>query len=157
VLPHDLIDTAVYLVSSSAGKPRQAHLRRAISTTYYAMFHTLARCCADLLIGGSGSNRSKKAWSQVYRAVDHGFAKSACGNNQVLQRFPQAIQDFANMFVQMQIKRHDADYNPDYRAYKSAVITDIFIANAIIHHFNRVPLKDRRAFAAHAIIKHRTV
>lgn len=156
MLPHDLLNTALDLANSSAGKPRQAHLRRAISTTYYAMFHTLARCCADLLIGGPGSNRSMEAWAQVYRAVDHNFAKGACGNNQIMQHFPRPIQDFANMFVQMQIKRHDADYNPGYRAYKSSVLLDVFIVEAIITGFNHAPLKDRRAFAAHALLKHRT-
>lgn len=28
----------------------QAHLRRAVSTAYYALFHCLARCCADTLV-----------------------------------------------------------------------------------------------------------
>lgn len=92
----------------------------------------------------------------MYRAVDHNFAKGACSNIQIVQRFPQAIQDFANMFVQMQVKRHEADYNPEYRAYKSAVLVDIYIVESIIKDFVRAPLKDRRAFAAHAILKHRT-
>jgi hypothetical protein len=84
------------------------------------MFHTLAGCCADTPIGGSSAVRSKPAWNQVYRALDHGAAKAACENKTTMGKFPQSIQDFANNFVQMQIKRHDADYNPDCKLFKSA-------------------------------------
>jgi len=156
VLPHDLLVTARDLANSSPGKPRQAHLRRAVSTTYYAMFHALARCCADLLIGGPGSRRSEEAWIQVYRALDHSSVKDTCTKKKsVLSKFPKEIQDFANIFLQMQIKRHDADYNPDGTVFKSAVLTDIAIVEAAIEGFNKAPLKDRRAFAAFVMLKQR--
>jgi hypothetical protein len=119
------------------------------------MFHTLARCCADLFIGGTGSSRSKEAWRQVYRALDHGFAKSACTNKRILSKFPKEIQDFADVFVKMQIKRHDADYNPDGTVFKSAVLTDISTVEAAIDGFSQAPLKDRRAFAAFVMLKQR--
>jgi uncharacterized protein (UPF0332 family) len=156
VLPHDLLVTARYLTDSSKGKPRQAHLRRAVSTTYYAMFHALARCCADLLIGTGSSSRSDEAWNQVYRALDHGFAKSACTNKSMLSKFPKEIQDFANLFVQMQLKRHDADYNPYGTVFKSAVLTDISTVEAALEGFGKAALKDRRAFAALVLIKQRS-
>jgi hypothetical protein len=108
VFPLDLLDTAHDLVSLRSGRPKQGHLRRSISSAYYAMFHALMRCCADLLIGGSGSNRSKPAWSQVYRALDHGAARSACSNETMIAKFPREIQDFSNAFVQLQSKRHQA-------------------------------------------------
>jgi uncharacterized protein (UPF0332 family) len=155
VLPHDLLETARDLANSSKGKPKQAHLRRAVSTTYYAMFHTLARCCADLFIGGAGSGRSKEAWKQVYRALDHGLAKSACTNKAIVQKFPKEIQDFANVFVEMQLKRHDADYNPDGTVFKSTVLTDISAVEAAIDGFSNAPLTDRRAFAAFVLVKQR--
>jgi len=155
VLPHDLLDVAFDLANSSKGKPKQAHLRRAVSATYYAMFHTLARCCADLLIGGPGSSRSEEAWNQVYRALDHGFAKGACMNKGVLLKFPKEIQDFANLFVQMQFKREDADYNPNGTVFKSAVLTDISAVKAVIDGFGKAPLKDRRAFTALVMVKQR--
>jgi len=81
------------------------------------------------------------------------MAKNACNNKDLLARFPQDIQDFANHFVQMQIKRHNADYDPDEKFYKSAVTLDLFITDLIIHAFNRVPIKDRRAFAAFVLLK----
>jgi uncharacterized protein (UPF0332 family) len=101
--------TAHDLVNLRSGRPKQGHLRRSISSAYYAMFHALARCCADLLIGGPGSKRSKPAWSQVYRALDHGTAKSACANETMIAKFPREIQEFSRAFVELQLKRHEAD------------------------------------------------
>ena len=55
--PDDLIRIARYLASTgtgiNAGRPSQADLRRAVSTTYYALFHALAQCCANTLIGAT--------------------------------------------------------------------------------------------------------
>jgi len=92
--PRDFLKVARCLVESSTGRPAQAHLRRAVSTIYYAMFHTLARCCANLFIGGKGADRSNPAWHQVYRALEHGTAKSACSHGKV-NKFPKDIQEFA--------------------------------------------------------------
>jgi hypothetical protein len=154
--PRDLLKTAKELVQATNGKPRQANLLRATSTAYYALFHTLARSCADLLIGGPNSVRSKPAWHQAYRALEHGFAKNACKNSSKLTLFPQEIQDFANMFVAMQVKRRRADYDPHEKAYKSAVLLDIDLVEAVIDGFHGAPLKDRRAFAAFVLLKART-
>ena len=53
--PDDLIRIARYLASTGTGvgigRPSRADLRRAVSTTYYALFHALAECCANTLIG----------------------------------------------------------------------------------------------------------
>jgi uncharacterized protein (UPF0332 family) len=150
----DLIKTAKELVASSDGKPRQSNLNRAISTTYYALFHTLARCCADTMIGGSNASRSKAAWRQVYRALDHNFVKEAC-QKKIIRKFPRQIQDFANAFVSMQEKRHAADYDPHSKAYKSAVLIDIESAEIVMADFQSTSLKDRKAFAAWVLFKTR--
>jgi hypothetical protein len=73
----------------------------------------------------------------------------------VLAKFPKEIQDFANVFLQMQIKRDDADYNPDRTVFKSSVLTDISMAEASIEVFNKAPIQDRRAFAAFVMLKQR--
>jgi hypothetical protein len=59
------------------------------------------------------------------------------------------------MFVQMQSKRHTADYDPHEKFYKSAVLNDIAAVRAAITDFEAAPLKDRRAFAALAMFKMR--
>ena len=126
----DFLDTAQELLRSSRGAPRQANLRKACSAVYYALFHTIcATCAGTLTVRGT-----RRAWTQVYRAVDHGTASKKCKKLEEMG-FPAEIVDFADLFVQMQEKRHRADYDPHERLYKSAVETDIKAATAIIAAF----------------------
>lgn len=149
VNPHDLIAVSRLLVSANPNaKPKLAHLRRAVSTTYYALFHSLAACCADMMIGTSGAQRSEPAWLEVYRALNHGRAKQACLGQQKLRGFPASIQDFANEFSASQERRHKADYDPEYRPVKSDVLAEISQAELVLKKFEAAPVKDRRAFAS---------
>jgi hypothetical protein len=142
-------------VAANRNRPRQASLHRATSTIYYAVFHTLVRSCADMLVGTVGSQRSGPAWRQVYRAPLHDFVRTRCANTAMMSKFPKGIQDFAYMFATMQIKRHEADYAPDARALKSEVIADIDASEAAIEGFENVAAKDRRAFAVWVLLKDR--
>jgi uncharacterized protein (UPF0332 family) len=155
VKPHDFIATARILLSSSKGKPTVVSLQRATSTAYYALFHCLAQCCADLLIGTAGATRSMEAWQQVYRPLDHGYTKGQCKNKNVMQRFPAGIQDFANCFLALQEKRHSADYDPLAKFAKSTVEADIDQAEQAIKSFSAVPAADRRAFCAYVLLRDR--
>lgn len=149
----DLISGARYLIKRSEKRPKQADLRRAQSSAYYALFHSLARCCADLLVGGQNSERSKHAWRQAYRALEHGHAKNQCKHSSVVRQFPKEIEDFANMFVLMQTRRHLADYDPHYRTTRSEVIADLDSVKAVIENFSAAQLKDKRAFATWVLLK----
>ena len=149
----DLIAAALDLVEAgSRGRPRQANLRRAISTAYYAMFHCLAVCCADMLVGGVGAERSEPAWRQVYRALEHGAARQRCNRTAIIQKFPVEVRDFAEKFAIMQQKRHRADYDPEADYEKDDVLKDITDAAEAIAKFQRVPVKDRRAFAVYLLL-----
>lgn len=152
VNPHDLIEAAIGLSHMNGRRPKQAHLLRAVSTAYYAMFHVLARCCADMMIGGPSAARSKPAWCQVYRSLEHKPARDACGHPRITG-FPVEIQDFANVFKSMQEKRHKADYDPQEKVYKSAVLLDIDQVKLAIERFEMAPLRDRRAFAAFVLFR----
>ena len=121
----DLIVTARRLARASPKKPRQADLKRAISTAYYALFHAMARESADLLVG-VGQNRADKAWAQVYRALEHGFAKKACGQVRALG-FPPTICSCADAYVTLQEARHDADYDPIHRVLRADALAVIGI------------------------------
>jgi hypothetical protein len=108
------------------------------------------------MVGGSGSVKSKWALYQVYRAVEHGFAKNACMDGKIVTKFPKEIEDFANTFVTMQTKRHSADYDPYSKFAKSEVTQDIATVVEAIIKFRSAPAKDRRAFCAHVLFKKRT-
>ena len=51
--------------ASHPGNPRDDELRRAISTAYYALFHSLAASCADTLIGTNPNSRPQVLWEQT--------------------------------------------------------------------------------------------
>ena len=107
------------------------------------------------MVGSVGSDRSNPAWKQVYRALEHGTVKNNCKNQKILKRFPKDIEDFANVFVALQTKRHAADYDPEARFYKSEVRQDIADAEDVMKRFGLTPVKDRRAFAAFVLFKTR--
>lgn len=153
--PPDLLKCAKVLLDHTSGKPSQVSLRRAISSIYYALFHCLARNSANLLIGGTGSDRSNPAWQQTYRALEHGAALNACKNGKVVAKFPKSVEDFANAFVTMQDKRHQADYDPFAKFTKSEVKADLATAETVMANFNAEPKKDKRAFCAYVIFKRR--
>ena len=154
--PADFIATARDLVQvSGRGRPRETNLRRAVSTAYYALFHGLAECCADLLVGGPGANRSQLAWRQTYRALQHGDARQRCERQAIIRRFPTEIQDFAVQFVLMQKERHHADYDPEGVYNKDEVIQNIVESEQCLSRFIKAPAKDRRAFAIYVLLSMR--
>lgn len=155
--PTDFLASAVDQVESGRrGRPRETNLRRAVSTTYYAMFHRIAQSGADLIVGGSGADRSDPAWRQAYRALDHGVARQRCEYQKVVSRFPAGIQRFASFFVVMQAHRHAADYDPSVGYFKSQVLALISDADQVIDEFQSSPAKDRRAFAVYVLLKLRS-
>ncbi|MGH7069379.1 MAG: hypothetical protein ACREFO_05130 [Acetobacteraceae bacterium] len=116
----------------------------------------MARECANLLIGGTGPDRSLEAWRQVYRSLEHGSAKDRCRDSNMIRKFPKGIEDFANTFVTMQAKRHDADYAPYVKFDKSSVASDIVLVEQAINDFKSSKTKDRRAFCAYVLLKKRS-
>ncbi len=161
--PDHLLEIADNLASgrigTGRGRPRQAELRRAVSATYYALFHVLARNAADLLVGNRSSTRTKQAWRQTYRALDHRRVKRKCTERRpkrVLADFPQEIQDFADQFVTMQRVRHLADYDPFERFSRGSVAQLIEATRLTVREFKKVDRDDRRAFAAFVLFDLRT-
>ena len=109
----DLLEQAIQLVHKEPKNPKQASLRRAVSTAYYALFH--------LLINESVANWSlAKFRAALGRAFDHTTMKAASNRIQDSRQFPfigedptvvAALKDVAKTFAQLQEKRHTADYD----------------------------------------------
>ena len=149
---NDLLSAARQLAGEFSGiPPSQASLRRAVSTTYYALFHCMAENCADMLVGEPGSGSSRPAWTQVYRALEHRRAKQRADQNQIY-KFPVEILDFAKWFAEMQDRRQTADYDPSASFTQLSVIEDIDLAELRIAQFRQAPERDRRAFAAYILM-----
>ena len=126
-----------------------------MSTTYYALFHCLARCCADTLVGRARAARNTPGWRQAYRALEHGHVRSRCHRKPTMESFPRKIRKFADCFVDLQAKRNEADYDPDRRWDKSGVAEAVTIAEDVIRDFEAAPLRARRAFAISVLLKNR--
>ncbi|WP_200276572.1 hypothetical protein [Rhodovulum adriaticum] len=139
-------------MARGTGKPRQADLKRAVSTAYYAIFHAMCRNAADMLIGTTKAARSQPAWLQTYRAIEHRQAKNQCTNGKI-KRFPKDVEDFAALFIEAQDARHRADYDPCSKFTRSEVLILIARVEEAIAAFKRVPKSDRRAFAAFVVLK----
>ena len=106
----DLLQQALQLIHNEPRKPKQASLRRAVSTAYYALFH--------MLISESVANwRITNLRSELARAFDHGTMKAA--SDRLLQlhfvgeRPPvvSALKFVAKTFGELQQNRHKADYD----------------------------------------------
>ena len=155
--PEDFISLARHDLRQNNSEPSQVALRRSLSTVYYAMFHTLAKNGADLLVGTTDVSRSIHAWRQTYRGLEHGRVKSACRKLGVMEKFPPSIQKFGDFFVEMQKVRHSADYDP-YAEFEEP-LTKFFVerrinrAEKIIGDFNAAHKKDRKAFAVYVLFK----
>ena len=115
-LYHDLIEQAEHLAKRELKKPRQASLRRAVSTAYYAVFHMLIDDAVRKLIP------SKPSLLRIHakRAFTHSDMRNACeqfvkssGTFAQLMASPveSDLLTVATAFVELQYHRHTADYD----------------------------------------------
>lgn len=132
-------------------RPTQSEIRRSISSAYYAVFHALARTCANSLVGKTPSRRPNKAWVEVYRGLNHGVCQKACGRASEVN-FPGGILDFADAFSQLQEHRHKADYDPAIRFTKVDAEHWYGVAQESVSSLRSASGVDKRAFAAWVLI-----
>lgn len=74
-LASELLDLADHLSTRERRRPRQASLRRSVSTSYYALFHLLTAESAGLI----GSSMAPGAIRKMQRWFEHGEMKKVCG------------------------------------------------------------------------------
>ena len=155
--PSYLVDIARGLatgaISGSRGRPRQTDLCRAVSASYYALFHALAQSNADMLVGST--NRRRPTWQQTYRAPEHSEARRRCGNLEQMRAFPPGIQGFGENFVDMQSLRHAADYAPDTQFTRLQVLDIISIAEVSIAALDSADRESRHSFAIYILLRQR--
>jgi hypothetical protein len=116
-LASDLLEQAQHLSRRERTRPRQASLRRAISTAYYALFHLLIDEAIRALVARP-ELRARFARSfehadmkQASRAFENPPAQLAALTGGAA--IPVDVQDVAAAFVELQEARHEADYNVD--------------------------------------------
>jgi uncharacterized protein (UPF0332 family) len=151
-----LFAQAERLVVPPAGPPRQVDLRRAISSAYYGPFHFVLTALADEVVGVT--QRTGSRYALVYRSVDHRQLKDLCQDVRkqtppskyvaylLAGGFDQSIQIFAAAAVDLQERRHNADYNPQRRYTTFDAKLAIATARSAVQSFQRANLERRKAF-----------
>ena len=154
--PDHLFEQANKLITIQAGPPRQVDIRRAISAAYYATFHATITAAADQFIGIT--NRDTSRYGLVYRSVSHTWLRDLCKEVQkpnLSNKFkPHAptngfgpnITAFAAAVVELQEKRHAADYDVMIRMNKSDAVLAISTARAALRRFNKTSKARRLAY-----------
>jgi hypothetical protein len=143
--PSDLI--AVARLLSAQSPSTDAQLRRAVSTAYYAVFHTILRAAARRFIGVG--HEASAAYTLIYRGFEHGRIKAVCvalsaprlndklrfslGKSAVSQE----MRDFASAFPSLQDARHLADYHPSTQFLPSDASSIIDGAELAMDAFDR--------------------
>jgi uncharacterized protein (UPF0332 family) len=129
-LARDLLDEAKTLakLEASRGRPRQASLRRAVSTAYYAVFHLFASEAA--LQACSPTPRGLH--ERVQRALTHETMRQATAafsggklpshvETLICTPLEGEVVEISRIFVQLQEFRHKADYDTSERFNKQMV------------------------------------
>lgn len=119
-LADDLLEQAKFLSrqESGRGRPRQASLRRSVSTAYYALFHLFAAEAASQ----ASPAKPRELRDHIQRALAHDSMRQAASafrssnlpdhvDSLVGHPLPQEIVSIAKTFVRLQEERHKADYD----------------------------------------------
>jgi hypothetical protein len=113
----DLLEQAQHLAQLDPRRPRQANLRRAVSSAYYALFQLLTSEASALYAAEFGLA------ARINRTLSHAEMKKASSMfaNDKLPKgvqahgggytTPREVKAVANAFVSLQQARHEADYD----------------------------------------------
>lgn len=141
-----------------AGRPRQVDLRRAISSAYYGLFHYVLIKASDEFVGAAHRNTSR--YGLVYRSIDHRSLRQLCAEVRKQTAsgkyrpyhppngFGAELRTFADATIELQEKRHSADYGPLLRFQASDALSAVGTARTAIRRFERACDERRKAFLA---------
>ena len=91
-LATDLLEQAEHLSKREPRRPRQASLRRAISSAYYALFHLLVEEASSGVVAGDATRRGLRPL--VGRTYDHGEMRKVCSVWASGGTLPLAVRDY---------------------------------------------------------------
>lgn len=151
--PNHLLDQAARLTARDGrGAPRQADLRRAISSAYYGLFHAIVTQAIDDFFGPT--QRHTPQYEKMYRSIKHEKLRKIC-DEIVKSNFPKNHSIFghdltgvASAFISLQEKRHLADYAPRFKVGLSDATLMVTSARTALDSFRGVTETRRRIFSA---------
>jgi uncharacterized protein (UPF0332 family) len=147
-----LLDAADTLIKE--GTRSSAFKRRAVSTAYYAVFHALAKSCADSLL--PSVDRSSDEYLRVYRALEHGSLKAAFSAKGPLKD-RESLRKIGDLVVPLQSERHRADYLPPIKNVLSRDKARELVnqARKAVQEISSLSSEDRRTLATWLLFKAR--
>lgn len=149
----DLLELAEGLAVKEINRPKQASLRRAAATAYYAVFHALAKLCADQLVGAT---RPWDTYTPVYRALDHAAAGQILREMRKDQTYGHLVAPIGLVFAKLYDIRIAADYVPAPFAYSRQEIKDMVgEARDAIQAINALPAELKLRLAVKFVTKKR--
>ena len=149
-LAADLLDQARMLAAREPKNPKQASLRRAVSASYYALFHLLAEDAARLFaeVCGRADAGTVSLLVRTFSHLDMKKASEAFGKSELPNALrstrekyqtPDDLKLVVDAFASLYQARQDADYNTAWQISRPQ--TEVLVRNA------------RRAFEAWERIK----
>jgi uncharacterized protein (UPF0332 family) len=144
----DLLAQSGQLARLDPRRPKQANLRRAVSSAYYALFHLLASEASALYATEPGMA------ARIGRTLNHTEMKKASAMiaNDKLPRglqppgggysSPADLKKVANAFVSLLQARHEADYDLSRTFRRQEVLASVQLANGAIEAWDRVKRTD---------------
>lgn len=148
-LPEDLLVQARHLAQHDRRRPKQANLRRAVSSGYYALFHYLIERVTTRLIGGGARRRGLR--HLLARGFDHSEMRAACTSFKggTLPKgvtaavgtlsLPPELRDLATVFLDLQDLRHTADYDLSRGFSREDVLALLDVLEEAIAAFDALP------------------
>lgn len=148
-LYRQLLSQARRLARLDPRRPKQANLRRAVSSTYYALFHYLVdKACRTII----GTHQDRSSYRYVLgRGFDHGTMKNACRSfsggtlSAAVQRgLPPGftvcpeLRSVAETFVASQERRHRADYDLSETFNRADVLAHVADADQALQRFEQI-------------------
>lgn len=157
--PDHLLEQAEKLVRPpQAGPPRQADVRRAISAAYYAVFHALLTAASDEFVGKR--HRATGEYALMYRSISHQRVSQLCasvasggsggkmGQYTPVKGFGDNLQSMAAVMVELQERRHEADYDPLVRVRTADAMLAVRSARSALRRFAKATPACRKRFLA---------
>lgn len=153
---HLFVQADALLLQSGRGSRRQADLRRAVSNAYYGLFHAILIAAADEVAGRR--MRGEPIWSLAYRSISHQRLKTVCNDLQARPLrskirpyepaggFGSHMAAIVGAVVELQDRRHVADYDPSASLLRSDARAALNTARSAVDRLSRLTADQRKAF-----------
>lgn len=149
----ELIASAYERIDGASGRPNQTALRRAVSDSYYAVFHAVCYTMAEGLVGWSST-----PWEivePIYRSLDHQEAKKRFSSPEVLSLGPE-VKRIGEILRELMKERYTADYDPrPFQSGKAATLARVVQAQEAVDLIEALPKRISKQLAVLLIAKQR--